>query len=295
MTTTIERPLIGVAMVCLGVMGFASADVFTKLLVTSLPVPFIMAVRYVVSVAVFLVLIGPKRRVGVLRANRPMLVIGRGIILTLGSLTMGIALQTIPVGEATAIIYLSPIAVMILAIPVLGERVTALGWLGAALGFLGVLLIIRPSGGLDSFGVAMALINAVCATLYHLSTRYLAKIERPATLMIYTLLVGAVTFTLLAFDDLFKYAPTLQEWAMMAGLGVAATLGHFLITLSYREAPASLLAPVNYVHILFSALAAWIVFDHAPDVLTSIGMLCIAVAGAGIALYSHFTKLASRA
>ncbi|NBQ28781.1 MAG: DMT family transporter, partial [Rhodobacteraceae bacterium] len=179
--------------------------------------------------------------------------------------------------------------------PVLGERVTALGWLGAALGFLGVLLIIRPSGGLDSFGVAMALINAVCATLYHLSTRYLAKIERPATLMIYTLLVGAVTFTLLAFDDLFKYAPTLQEWAMMAGLGVVATLGHFLITLSYREAPASLLAPVNYVHILFSALAAWIVFDHAPDVLTSIGMLCIAVAGAGIALYSHFTKLASRA
>ncbi|NBQ28909.1 MAG: hypothetical protein EBU18_13310 [Rhodobacteraceae bacterium] len=118
--------------------------------------------------------------------------------------------------------------------------------------------------------------------------------ERPATLMIYTLLVGAVGFTVLAIDDLMTYSPTLRQWAMMVGLGITATGGHFLITLSYREAPASLLAPVNYVHILFSALAAWIVFDHAPDMLTGVGMMCIAIAGAGIAVYSHFAKPAPR-
>lgn len=291
MTTDVERPLLGVGMVCLGVVGFAMADVFTKLLVTGLPVPFIMAVRYVVSVVFFLVLIGAKRRKCVLRANRPVLVIARGAILTLGSLTMGIALRTIPVGEATAIIYLSPIAVMILAIPVLGERVTALGWLGAALGFLGVLLIIRPGGGLDPFGVFMALINAGCATLYHLSTRYLAKTERPSTLMIYTLLVGAIVFVVMSMPDLGTYDLSLKDWAMMIGLGVVATGGHFLITLSYREAPASLLAPVNYVHILFSAIAAWIIFDHAPDTLTAVGMACIAIAGAGVAIYSHFSRI----
>ena len=290
MITDIERPLRGIAMVCLGVIGFAMADVFTKLLVDGLPVPYIMAVRYVVSVVLFLVLIGPQRRKGVFRANAPKLVLLRGVILTAGSLCMGIALMTIPVGEATAIIYLSPIAVMILAIPVLGERVTALGWLGAAVGFLGVLLIVRPSGGLDPFGVLMALINAVCATFYHLMTRYLAKTERPSTLMIYTLVVGSVGFVGISFGDIFEHTPSITQWLMMIGLGATATVGHFLITLSYREAPASLLAPVNYVHILFSAVASWIVFHHAPDLWTAIGMGCIAIAGAGIAVYSHFHK-----
>ena len=77
-----------------------------------------------------------------------MLVFLRGLCLALASLTMGLALRLMPVGETVAIVYLSPFAVMLLAIPLLGERVGPLGWTCAAVGFLGVLLIVRPGGGL---------------------------------------------------------------------------------------------------------------------------------------------------
>ena len=76
----------------------------------------------------------------------------------------------------------------------------------------------------------------------------------------------------------------------MAALGLAATCAHFLFTAAYREAPASLLAPVNYMHLVWAGILGWIVFDHAPDAISMFGMALVAVAGIAVALRASMTK-----
>ena len=208
----------------------------------------------------------------------------RRVVATVDNLPrQKVALRLMPVGETIAIIYLAPFAVMLLAIPFLGERVGPVGWIGATLGFAGVLLIVRPGGGLDPLGVTFALINAGLATAYHLLTRLLARSETTVALLYNTAIVGSVFFCLLALGDIGALNMGLVDFALMALLGVLATLGHFLFTAAYREAPASLLAPINYLHLVWAGGLGLLVFGHMPDTVSLAGMALVCVAGAVVA------------
>ena len=214
----------------------------------------------------------------------------RGLCLALASLTMGFALRLMPVGETVAIVYLSPIAVMLLAIPLLGERVGPAGWTSAAMGFLGVLLIVRPGGGLDPLGVAFALVNAGFATAYHLLTRFLAHSESTIALLYQTALVGSVFFCLMALGSLGDLAVSPADLAMMVLLGALMTLGHFLFTAAYREAPASLLAPVNYLHLFWAGGLGWLIFGHLPDGWSLAGMALVCASGVLTVMWAYAAK-----
>ena len=132
--------------------------------------------------------------------KRPRLVICRGLVLVLGSLLIGHALRLMPVGETISILYLFPIIVMILAIPLMGEQVSAINWGFAVLGFAGVLMVARPGGGLDTLGVAFALLTAILAAIFHLMTRVLSRTETSHALLFYTILISVPCFFLLALS-----------------------------------------------------------------------------------------------
>ena len=290
-----DRPLFGIALVTISVRFFAVADVQTKHLAMANPVPVVVAVRYLASLALLLVLAGPRIGARLWRTDRTGLVLPRGGVLTLASLTIGYALKLMPVGETISIMYLSPIAVMLLAIPILGERVSAAGWALAMLGFIGVLLILRPGAGLNPAGGAFALTNAACATVYHLMTRMLSRTETAMAMLFQVTLTGAVFFSLAAIPSLSGPLPGLGDLSLMALLGVLATAGHFLFTLAYRQAPASLIAPVNYMHLVWAGLLGWLVFDHLPDGISLIGMGLVLISGVAIALRSHMDGRRKRA
>lgn len=281
------RPLIGVALVVLATMAFALADTLTKHLSMLYPVPVVMAVRYAVNVAVLVIVLGPTSGRRLWQSQRVWLVIVRGLCLAAASLTMGWALQRMPVGETIAIIYLAPFAVMLLAVPLLGEKVSAVGWLCAALGFLGVLLIVRPGGTLDPLGVAFCLINAGLATAYHLLTRSLGRTETTLAMLFHSAWVGALVFCLLAIPDVRGFAPPLVDIGFMVLLGGLMTIGHFLFTAAYRHAPASLLAPVNYLHLVWAGGLGWLVFQHVPEPIALTGIVLVTIAGAAVAFDSH--------
>lgn len=282
-----SRPLVGVALVAFTVFLFALSDVFTKHLTMIYPVPLVVAVRYTVSLVLLLAFVAPRMGRRLWAAQRIWLVLLRGAVLALASLTMGLALRVMPVGETVAIIYLSPFAVMALAVPLLGERVTPLGWFFATLGFCGVLLIVRPGGGLDPLGVVFALLNACCATAFHLLTRSLSRTESAISMLFYVTLVGAIVSTATAVPQLSGPMPSLIHFGMMALLGVLSTSGHFLFSLAYREAPASLIAPLNYLHLVWAALLGWLVFADIPSPLSMLGMALVVSAGVALAVHSH--------
>lgn len=281
---TASRPLKGIVLVALATLTFAAADVLTKQLSMRHPVAVVVAVRYLVNLGLLAVVLYPRLGAGLWRVQRRGLVLLRGLFLALSSLTMALALRLMPVGETVAIIYLSPFAVMLLAGPLLGEKVTRWGWIWAVMGFAGVLLILRPGGGLDPYGVAFALINAGFATGYHLLTRLLAGSETTAAMLFQTALVGSVFFSLgaLGSPDQLDIAATDYGW--MAVLGALAAAGHFLFTAAYREAPASLLAPVNYLHLVWAAGLGWVIFGHMPEAPSLAGMALVCASGVALAL-----------
>lgn len=284
MPTPHFRPLKGIALIVAATLAFAVSDVLGKQLMMRQPVPVVMAVRYLVNLALLAVVLYPRMGAGLWRVNRGGLVFVRGLCLAFASLTMGLALQLMPVGETVAIVYLSPFAVMLLAVPFLGERVRAIAWLWAVMGFAGVLLILRPGSGLDPLGVVFALTNAGLATAYHLLTRKLAGSESTVAMLFQTALVGSVFFCIGALGSLDQLRMTATDFGSMAALGGLATLGHYLFTAAYREAPASLLAPVNYLHLVWAAGLGWVVFGHWPDAISLTGMALVCASGVAIAL-----------
>jgi drug/metabolite transporter (DMT)-like permease len=283
-------PLFGVLLVVLATLTFGLSDTVTKHLATHYPVSIVLAARYLINVLLLALIFWPRHRGGLWQSQRTALVLLRGLCLAAASLTMGWALQLMPVGETVAIIYLSPFAVMLLASPLLGEKVSTVGWAGAAFGFAGVLLIARPGGNLDPTGVVFALLNAALATAYHLLTRLLSRTETTVSLLFHTAWVGAAIFCALAIPDVGGFAPVPADIALMIILGGLATAGHFLFTAAYREAPASLLAPVNYLHLVWAGGLGWLVFGHLPDAWSIAGMALVAGAGAAVALNSHFEQ-----
>ena len=296
MTNTLYpgNPMNGIVLVMLAAMLFALSDVATKHLTMAYSVILVIALRYLVNLVLLGVPLAPRHGKALIATNRSGLVMLRALCLATASLTMGIALRHMPVGETVAIIYLAPFGVMLLSGPLLGEKVPLVGWIGTTAGFAGVLLIVRPGSGLDPVGVGFALVNAGFAVGYHLLSRILARTESAIALLFHTALVGSVIFGgLLVFTG---PGPLPQGWdiVIVLALGALATGGHFLFTAAYREAPASLLAPVNYMHLVWAALLGGLIFGHLPDGWTTFGMLMVAGSGIAVALRAHLAGRAAR-
>lgn len=286
----VANPLKGIGLITIAVMLFAAGDVMTKHLTMLYAVPLVMVLRYIVNLGLLLAVYLPRMGRGAVATRRTGLVLLRAFCLAAASLTMGLALRYMPVGETVAIVYLAPVVVVILGRTLLGEEVNWLGWAGVLCGFAGVLLIMRPGSGLDPLGVALALANVVFGASYHLLTRILSRSETTPALLIHTAGVGVVAFALMLLGSGLGPLPQGVDWLWLLALGVLSTLGHFLFTAAYREAPASLLAPVNYMHLVWAGLLGWLVFGHAPDAISAFGMALVAVAGTAVALRTHYTR-----
>lgn len=274
-----HQPLRGLVLIVGATVLFAYSDTVNKLLVTDYNVPLVMAIRYITHCLLMLAIVAPLHGRAMVRTQRTGLVLLRAACLAVASVLMGFALQRMPVAETTAIVYIIPVLVIILSGPVLKEKVGAGAWIAVVLGFTGVMLIVRPGAGLDPWGVAFALGNVAVSVGYNLLSRVLAHTERTMAMLFYTALVGAILFGIMLPWTLYGRAPTPLQVFMFLSLGVAAWLGHYLFTQSYRYAPAALLAPMNYLHLLWALLLGWIVFQHDPGPIALVGMVLVALAG----------------
>lgn len=292
--TTLQSHLAkGFIFAAIGLLLFACMDSATKYLTEHYNVPFVVAIRYLVHFALMVLILAPRYSAPLLRTQRRGLVIVRSMMLVVMSLSVGIALHLMPQAETTAITFLAPMFVVLVASPLLGERIGAVGWLAALTGFAGVLLIARPGSGLDTIGIAFALLAACANAAYQLLSRLLATTERPITLLFYAALAGSVVFGLALPWTWDNQTPTHLELALFFGMGAAGGLGHYFFTLAYRYAPASFLAPVIYLQLMWAGLLGWLIFGNRPDYLSVLGMLIVAGSGLLIAVKSRFNKNAN--
>lgn len=280
----------GFLLAAAGLFLFACMDSTTKYLTTHYNVPFVVAMRYIVHFLLMVMILAPRHSAQLVHTQRTRLVIARAVVLTIASLCMGMALHRMPLAETTAINFLAPTLVALLAGSILGEKIGGWGWAAIGTGFIGVLLIARPGGGLDAIGIMFALGAAAANATYQLLSRLLASTEKAIALLFYTALVGSIIFGIALPWFWENEAPSKLELILLLSMGVSGGLGHYLFTLAYRHAPASMLAPMTYLQLLWAGLLGWIVFGTIPDSMSLTGMAVVAGSGLIIAFKSRFTK-----
>ena len=192
-------------------------------------------------------------------------------------------LRYLPLAEASAITFLAPILIVILSQPLLGERPAPVRWIAVAVGFAGILVLLRPGSAAFQPAALLLVATAFFNALYYVLTRKVTG-DGVHTTLFYSALVGAVGSTLalpLASDS----APlTSFTSLLLVLLGVFAGTGHWLMTRAYLMAPASLLTPFTYVQMVWATLLGYVVFAQIPDRWSFVGMTIVVGSGVMLAL-----------
>ncbi|RDE51043.1 MAG: DMT family transporter [Candidatus Accumulibacter meliphilus] len=263
---------------------FAALDATAKHLSALFAVPLLVWARYLVHLVIMLLAVAPSMGRRLIVTERPWLMSLRGLTLVAVTLLGQLALKTLPLAETTALIFVAPLLVALLAAPLLGETVRLRTWLATIAGFVGVLLIARPGGSLFGPGVAYALGAALSYAAYQILTRKLAASEHPMRLLFYTALLGTLAMLPVLpvyWDGIW---PTPTQSLLIISLGLYGGIGHFLLIRAFHETSASLLAPLIYTQLVWATLLGWLVFDHFPDLLTVVGMIVIGASGLSLAI-----------
>lgn len=276
------HPLRGVALFLLALFFFAALDATAKHLSRTWPVPLLVWARYSVHFLLMVVLLAPSRGRQLIVTMQPRQQVLRGLMLV-GTTAFGMAaLSRMPLAETTAIFFVSPLIVTLMAGPWLGEHISGGRWLAVLIGFAGVLLIARPGGTVDVAGLLFVLSGAFCYSIYQLMTRQLSASEPTLRLLFYTALVGTVVTS--AGLPLYWRGPTpdIPQVLLLCSMGLYGGIGHLLLIRAFRHAAASTLSPLLYIQLIWATLLGGMLFSHWPDRQSIIGALLIAGSGAAV-------------
>jgi len=254
---------------------FSVMTVQIKLLGDTLHVTQILLIRQIVMTAI----VAPQifsGFPGVLRTTRPTLQILR-ILLALGAMMLGFtALIHMPLADATALGFAKSFFVTIFAALVLKEIVGPRRWGAVAVGFIGVLIMLRP--GTDAFTVygLMAVAGAACAGLVMVIIRIMARTDSPTTILTWQAIgVGVIV----AIPAIYYWRwPTNYEWLLLITMGITSYLAQMANIFAYKWGEASLLASLDYVRLLYATFFGWLVFSNLPGLATWIGASVIVAA-----------------
>lgn len=275
----------GIVLHIAGLWLLSSLDASGKLLVMAgVPVLVVTWFRYVVHIGLMSAVLLPTRGRSLLHTRSLSRQLVRGFLMISTSVMFFSVLKRVPLAEGTAMNFMAPFFLMAMAPWLLGEAHKLHRWLGVALGFAGMLVVVRPGGQLDTVGVLLGMLTAFTFALFQISTRRVAH-DDPLTTNYYGGLFGTVTLTLAL--PLYWEVPQLApwQWALLVSTGVTGFLGHWLQAAAYARAPATLLAPFSYLQIVSAAGLGWAIFGQLPDRVTWIGIGLIASAGLGVALW----------
>jgi drug/metabolite transporter (DMT)-like permease len=274
-------PLFLVAGFCL-----SSLDATAKYLVRDHSLWVVVWARYAGQMVVVTPFAWHRAGPGFWRTGKPGLQLLRSLFLVLATLGFWGGLRYLPLAEASSITFLAPTFVVLLSWPLLHERAPPARQIASTVGFIGILILLRPGSAVMHPAVVLLLAAALANALYQLLTRRLLDEKLPTTLF-YSASVGTVVLTLglpFATD-----VPRLMAIgiAPLVLLGVLAGIGHWCMTHAYLLAPASLLTPFTYLQILWATAFGYLMFGQHPDRLSALGMAVVVASGVVLALWER--------
>lgn len=213
----------------------------------------------------------------VLRPHRPGLQLARGCCLALTSITMIVASRTLSLTEIYVIAFASPLVATILATFILNEHATGRQWLLIGLGFLGVLIALRPNAPTAGLILVLPLLQAAGNGTLHVLTRIGTRTEHPLSQLLHVALFGCLLLSLLLPWTWTVMPPA--DWALLVGAGAIVTIGHFLLIKAFELAPTARVSPMVYFQIIWASLAGYLLFGDVPGLSTLAGAAVIMTSG----------------
>jgi drug/metabolite transporter (DMT)-like permease len=292
----LDRPFLGVLLM-LGFCALAPlADGIAKLLGPSVPLLMLLLVRFGAQAVILVPLARATGRPMRLEGRVLRLAWARAAIHIAGIGLMFTSLLYLPLADAIAIVFVMPFLLLFAGHLLMGEEI---GWrrlTACAAGFSGTLMVIRPSFEEVGWPALLPLGVAVSFAAFMLVTRAIARETEPVALQAVNGLMGvALLAPALALGTALDLAPAAlivpdgREIALLALLGALGTAGHLLMTWSLRFAPASTLAPMQYLEIPFATLFGWLLFRDLPDGLAAAGIVVTVASGLYIVLRERAT------
>jgi drug/metabolite transporter (DMT)-like permease len=254
---------------------FVSADATAKLLTRTYPVVEITWGRFLFHLLLLVPLV-LLRGGAVVRSRRLGLQLTRSMFQVGSTAFFFAAIAILPLATATTISFAQPLLLTVLSIPLLGEKVGVRRWAAVLVGFVGVVIIIRPTG-IVQWAALLPLATAAFSAVYQIVTRIVARIDPVETSLFYTG-VGGFVLTSLALPFAWQ-APDATGWLLMALMGALSAAGHYCIIHAYQRVPASILAPFTFTQLLWATGFGYVLFGDLPDLWTLVGALVIVGSG----------------
>ena len=267
----------GIALICFAVFCFVIMNAMVRYLgkVEGYPVPEIIWGRYLFHL-ILIMLLFPRRISTLLVSERKAMQVLRSTLVLLATVCMFFAVREMPLADAVSIAFVAPLIAVGLSVLILGERVGWRRWAAVAVGFAGMLIIIRPGTGTLQWAALLPVSMAFLYALYQVVTRMIRAAADPLNALFYTALVGAIVCT--AVVPFFWKTPDWQGWLLLIGTGVFGGVGHYAVIRAYERAEVSLVAPFAYTELLWATLAGWMIFGDLPDIWVYVGAAIIASA-----------------
>ena len=266
---TPANPGLAALLTSLAMAGFAGMDAMSKFLVRDYPIVQTLWIRYVVFTGFAMIVAWP--HIG-LRATRPWLQAGRGVLALVENGVFVLAFLFLPLADAHAVAATAPLLVVLLAVPMLGEHIGVHRWLAVLAGLAGVLTIVRPGFRESHWALLIPLGGALLWALYQVLTRLVGRVDRAETTLLWTAVAGLAGTTPLV--PWFWVWPSPLAWVLMGGVALLGSLSHYALIKALDFAEAGAVQPYCYTLLVWAAILGFLVFGDVPDAWT--------IAGAGV-------------
>ena len=267
-----DRPGYAIFLMMMAFACFTALDSSAKWLVTTSDMTPWMAVfvRYAMHLLIVAALILPQQGLNSLSSKAPLTETARAVLLLASTVCNFIAVQYLPLTLTSTIFFAIPIFVCVLSIPLLGEVVRLRRWIAIGIGFAGILVVTRPWTGEFHWAMLVSLSAATTASLYQILTRMLAGVDSTNTQQLYAGLIATIGVAPMAILH-WTVPEGALNWGLFLMMGVFGWLGHQMLTVAHRYAPASVLAPFIYVQLIYMTASSWIVFNTPPSIWIVVG------------------------
>jgi len=213
----------------------------------------------------------------------------RSLLMAATTVFNFLALQYLRLDQTITIVFLAPLVVALLAGPLLGEWV---GWrrmVAIIIGFLGIIIAVRPGYAAVHPAVLYSFAAMFAYALFMLLTRHLAPFDPPLVTLFYSMFVGTLFGAPIALSQ-WVWPGDIVTWLLLLSLGVLGGTGHFLFILAYNRAPASAISPFLYAQLISMVALGYLVFGDVPDAWTLTGALIIIASGIYLIHRERVTK-----
>jgi len=270
--------LSGIALMAFGFFCYAISDMMAKLLTQSLPPLEVSWIRQLGLFSGVIVLLA-RRGPGLLRTRHPVLQFARGASAAIASAGFVIAITFVPLADATAVSFVAPFMVTILAAVILHEKVGIHRWMAVAVGLFGTLIIVRPGSGILHPAIIFVVIAAAGFAGRQILSRFLSSSEQLATTVAWTGLTTTFLLTL-PLPWIWVTPDTPRVLLLALGTAMAAGIAELALMRALDRTQAVILAPMQYTIIIWSTFWGFVVFGQFPDACTLAGAALIIASGA---------------